>query len=113
MNVGLKKKQSYAFAMKTGEPLAFADLWDAWKEPDGGWLISYAIVTTDANELMEPVHDRIGVILKPADYDQWLSRDETERPPTDLLRPYGADRMTAHLVDPRVGTCGITSLGYV
>jgi putative SOS response-associated peptidase YedK len=98
-----KAKQPYAFTMKTGESFAFAGLWDAWKEPDGGWLISYAIITTDANELMEPVHNRMPVILKPTDYDRWLSRDEVERPPIDLLRPYEADRMTAHPVDTRVG----------
>ena len=98
-----KKKQPYAFGMATEQPFAFAGLWDAWKEPDGGWLISYAIITTDANELMEPVHTRMPVILKPADYGRWLSRDENERPPLDLLRPFDADKMEKHAVDPRVG----------
>lgn len=98
-----KTRQPYAFAMKSGEPFALAGLWDAWKEPDGKWLISYAIITTDANSLMQPVHNRMPVILHHRGYDRWLSRDETERPPIDLLRPYDADRMTAHLVDPRVG----------
>jgi putative SOS response-associated peptidase YedK len=98
-----KEKQPYAFGMATEQPFAFAGLWDAWKEPDGGWLISYAIITTDANELMEPVHTRMPVILKPDDYDRWLSRDENERPPLDLLRPFDADKMEKHAVDPRVG----------
>jgi len=98
-----KEKQPYAFGMATEQPFAFAGLWDAWKEPDGGWLISYAIITTDANELMEPVHTRMPVILKPADYGRWLSRDENERPPLDLLRPFDADKMEKHAVDPRVG----------
>ncbi len=102
-NVGFKKKQPYAFATTNGEPFAFAGLWDAWKEPDGGWLISYAIITTDANAVMEPVHNRMPVILQPKDYDRWLSREETERPPIDLLRPYDAAEMTAYPVDPRVG----------
>ena len=73
-----KTKQPYRFTMNTGEPFAFAGLWDAWKEPSGGWLISYAIITTDANEVMQPVHNRMPVILKPADYDRWLSRDESD-----------------------------------
>jgi len=98
-----KEKQPYAFGMATEQPFAFAGLWDAWKEPDGGWLISYAIITTDANELMQSVHTRMPVILKPADYDRWLSRDENERPPLDLLRPFDADKMEKHAVDPRVG----------
>jgi len=98
-----KTKQPYSFALRTDAPFAFAGLWDAWKEPDGGWLISYAIITTEANELMAPVHNRMPVILKPADYDRWLSRDEAERPPVDLLRPFDSDKMTSHPVDPRVG----------
>ena len=84
---GFKKKQPYAFAMTSGEPFAFAGLWDAWKEADGGWLTSYAIITTEPNELMATVHSRMPVILKPSDYDRWLSRDETVQPPVDLLRP--------------------------
>ena len=101
--INAKEKQPYAFALSNGQPFAFAGLWDAWKEPGGGWLISYAVITTDANELMQPVHMRMPVILKPKDYDRWLSRDETAPLPIDLLRPYDADRMEAHAVDPRVG----------
>jgi len=98
-----KTKQPYAFGMTHAQPFAFAGLWDAWKEPDGKWLISYAIITTDANEVMQPVHNRMPVILHHRDYDRWLSRDESEQPPIDLLRPYEADRMSAYPVDPRVG----------
>jgi putative SOS response-associated peptidase YedK len=98
-----KTRQPYAFAMRDGAPFAFAGLWDAWREPDGGWLRSFAIITTDPNELTAKVHNRMPVILKPADYDRWLSRDEGERPPLDLLRPFEAAAMEAHPVDPRVG----------
>lgn len=96
-------RQPYAFGLRTETPFAFAGLWDAWREPDGGWLVSYGVITTDANELMASVHNRMPVILKPADYDRWLSRDETARPPLDLLRPFDVDSMTSHPVDPRVG----------
>ena len=109
--IGPKKKQPYAFGLANGQPLGFAGLWDAWKEPDGGWLISYAIITTDANEVMAPVHYRMPVILKPGDYDRWLSREETERPPIELLRPYDADKMEAHPVDPRVGDVKVNEPG--
>jgi putative SOS response-associated peptidase YedK len=101
--IGAKKKQPYAFAIASGQPFAFAGLWDAWKNPEGGWLLSYSIITTDANELSATVHDRMPVILRPVDYDRWLSRDEADRPPIDMLRPYDARQMTAHPVDPRVG----------
>ena len=97
--MGAKAKLPYAIHMKDDEPFAFAGMWDAWK----GWLQSYIIITTDANEVTAPVHNRMPMILKPGDYDRWLSRDPTERPPVDLLRPYDADGMIAHTVDPRVG----------
>jgi putative SOS response-associated peptidase YedK len=96
-------KQPYAFTMLSGEPFAFAGVWDAWKEPDGGWLQSFAIITTDPNELTATVHNRMPVILKLSDYDRWLTRDAPEHPPVDLLRPYDAGEMNAYPVDPRVG----------
>jgi putative SOS response-associated peptidase YedK len=54
---------------------------------NGQWLQSYTIITTEANELMAPVHDRMPVILHPRDFDRWLDREKTEHPPIDLLRP--------------------------
>ena len=87
-----KTRQPFAIRMKNDEPFAFAGLWDAWRAPDGTWLQSYSIVTTDANELLisARIHDRMPVILNPKDYDRWLDR-EGQRPPTDLLRPYDSD----------------------
>ncbi|GAC1645227.1 MAG: SOS response-associated peptidase [Acidobacteriaceae bacterium] len=98
-----KAKQPYAFELRTRAPLAFAGLWDAWKEPTGAWLQSFAIITTDANALTAPIHNRMPVILKPGDYDRWLTRGDATQPPTDLLRPYDAEAMASHPVDPRVG----------
>ena len=72
--------------------LGFAGLWDAWKDPaNGQWLQTFTIITTDANELMAPVHNRMPVIVHPGNFDRWLSRDETHQPPIDLLRPFPAD----------------------
>jgi hypothetical protein len=67
---------------------------------------SYAIITTTANELMAPFHDRMPVILRPRDYDRWMQREPTEQPPVDLLRPFDADEMEMHPANPAVGTCG-------
>jgi putative SOS response-associated peptidase YedK len=78
-------------------------MWDAWKEPDGGWLQSFAIITTDPNELTATVHNRMPVIVKPSDYERWLTPDDPERPPVDLLRPNDAGEMTAYPVDPTSG----------
>ncbi len=98
-----KTKQPYSFMMRDEAPFAFAGLWDAWKEPDGGWLQSFSIVTTEANELMSSVHTRMPVILHPRDYTRWLSREVTERPPIDLLRPFESDEMKASACNPLVG----------
>jgi putative SOS response-associated peptidase YedK len=99
-----KTKQPYAFGMRSGKPFAFAGVWDAWKDPaTQDWLQSFSIITTEPNELTATVHSRMPVILKPTNYERWLNRADTERPPVDLLTRYQADEMTAHPVDPRVG----------
>jgi len=98
-----KTKQPYAFAMKSGEPLAFAGVWTRWMERDDKPLESYAIITTDPNELAASVHNRMPVILKPQDYQRWLTRDDTLPPPIDLLRPYDADAMTMWKAHKDVG----------
>jgi putative SOS response-associated peptidase YedK len=98
-----KVKRPFAFALKSGEPYAFAGLWDRWQGKDNAALETFTILTTDPNELMEPVHNRMPVILDPGDYDRWLDPETTERPPVDLLRPYPAERMRAWPVSRRVG----------
>jgi putative SOS response-associated peptidase YedK len=100
-----KDKQPFAFDLANGKMIAFAGLWDAWKDPaNGQWLQSFTIVTTDANELMAPVHDRMPVILHESDFDRWLSRDDNPaHPPIDLLRPFPADEMESFEVSRDVG----------
>ena len=53
----------------------------------------FAIVTTEANELISRIHPRIPVILHPREYDRWLDREETDRLPLDLLLPYESEEM--------------------
>jgi putative SOS response-associated peptidase YedK len=96
-------KQPYVFEVANGSLFAFAGLWDAWKDPEGHWLQSFAIVTTEANELMARIHPRMPVILRPRDYDRWLERDSGERPPLDLLRPFDAEEMEMKPANPAVG----------
>ena len=74
---------------------------EASREPR--WLQSYTIITTEANELMAPVHNRMPVILHPGDFDRWLDREVTDQPPIDLLRPFPADEMEAFEVSKDVG----------
>ena len=98
-------KQPFAFDLVNGKMMALAGLWDAWKDPaNGQWLQTYTIITTDANELMAAVHDRMPVILHPGDFNRWLDRDsDPSRPPIDLLRPFPANEMEAFEVSTDVG----------
>jgi putative SOS response-associated peptidase YedK len=98
-----KQKQPYAFSLPDTPLFAFAGLWDAWKDPNGNWLQSFTIVTTEANELMSSVHTRMPVILHPRDYDRWLTRGDPSQPPIDLLRPYESEAMRMAEANPRVG----------
>lgn len=99
---GEKTKRPYAFHMADNAPFAFAGLWDAWRAPDESWLLSFSIVTTEANALMAPVHNRMPVIVHPRDYDRWL-RVEEDAAPLDLLRPYEAEAMACAPANPKVG----------
>jgi putative SOS response-associated peptidase YedK len=104
-----KTKQPYAFSIISGEPVAFAGLWDAWKEPKSSvqgvdtWLQSFTIITTTPNELTRTVHNRMPVIVRPEDHEEWLSRIDGEEPPAHLLRPFPAGEMEIHPCNPTVG----------
>ena len=102
-----KTKQPYAIALKDGAPFAFAGLWECWRSKDGAEILeTFSIVTTDPNELMTglQIHDRMPVILAPSDYARWLDPGDLQRPPTDMLRPFDADKMRAWPVSTDVGS---------
>jgi putative SOS response-associated peptidase YedK len=101
--VDAKTKRPYAFGMRSGEPYAFAGLWERWKPKDGDPLETFTILTTDPNELAEPVHNRMPVILEPRDYTRWMETNDPARLPIDLMRPYPAEKMRSWRVDERVG----------
>jgi putative SOS response-associated peptidase YedK len=103
MKPNAKLKIPYAIALTSGEPCALAGLWESWRPPEGPPLETFTILTTDPNEVTEPFHNRMPVILEPRDYDRWLDPGDPARPPIDLLRPYPAERMRAWPVSDRVG----------
>jgi putative SOS response-associated peptidase YedK len=98
-----RSKKPFAIALTSGEPYAFAGLWESWQPKDGEPLETFTILTTDPNEVLVPIHNRMPVILEPKDYDRWLDAEDQARPPVDLLRPYPAERMRAWPVSDRVG----------
>ena len=98
-----ENKQPFAIAMKDGQPYSLAGLWEKWKDRKAGTeLLTFTVITTDPNSVVEPLHNRMLVIVPERDYDRWL-RAEHDRPPIDLLRSFDADKMTAWKVDTAVG----------
>jgi putative SOS response-associated peptidase YedK len=101
--LGGKAKRAFAFGLESGEPYAFAGLWERWKPKEGQPLETFTILTTDPNEIAERVHDRMPVILEPENYARWMEPCDPARLPIDLLRPYPAEKMRSWPVRERVG----------
>ncbi len=93
--------------IRDGLPMLFAGLWESWKSPDGELVESFTILTTVANRLLEPIHERMPVILHPDECGRWLDRYLTD--PThlsDFFQPYPADLLEMWRVSPLVNTPG-------
>ena len=76
-----KAKQPFHIRRVDGEPLAFAALWDSWRPQRGsdeGRLVSTVIITTSANDVLRPIHDRMPVVLPPAAWAAWLDPDNAD-----------------------------------
>jgi hypothetical protein len=77
-----------------------AGLWENWKDSASGeWIRTFALITTDANELVADIHDRMPAILAPEDYARWLS-DEPD--PRGLMRPFPAGPLRMWPISTRV-----------
>lgn len=91
------------FTLRDEEPFAFAGLWEKWRRPDGSDLETFAILTTEPNELVRPCHDRMPLILRPEHHEAWLDSaldDATRLMP--LLQPVSASEMTSRPVSTLV-----------
>lgn len=97
-----KTKQPYFIHLKSDEPFAMAGLWEHW-EGDGLVIESCAIITTEANPLVQPLHVRMPVILPAQHYDNWLDpNNQTASGLSDLLVPYPQEEMELYEVDSSV-----------
>jgi putative SOS response-associated peptidase YedK len=86
--------------MKTGEPFGIAGIWENWKEPRSGeWIRTFAVITTDANQLVAGIHDRMPLILAPKDYLGWLGE---EPDPRDLMKPFPSEPIRMWPISTRV-----------
>jgi putative SOS response-associated peptidase YedK len=100
-------KQPFYIHMADGGPFAFAGLWEQWRTPEGPWLETCTILTTEANALMRPLHDRMPVIIPPEQYARWLDPELRDSGPLqELLAPYPAEAMEAMPVSKAVNKVG-------
>jgi putative SOS response-associated peptidase YedK len=96
-------KQPYRIFIKDNPLFTMAGLWERWKSPEGTIIESFSIITTEANSFMKPIHNRMPVILNPADEKTWLaSKDAVEI--LSLLKPYDSEEMDAYPVSKLVNS---------
>ena len=92
-------KQPFHIRLRDERPFALAGLWEMWQEDGGPEVHSCTILTTGANDLLAPVHNRMPVILDPENYDFWLDPDVQEKDSlTGLLKPYPSEALQAYPV---------------
>jgi putative SOS response-associated peptidase YedK len=99
------QKHPFFFRMQDEHPFGFAGLWERWKGEGNQVINSCTILTTEANEVLEPVHDRMPVILHSDDYELWLDADMRKLDLVkELLRSFPASEMTAYPVSQSINS---------
>ena len=101
-----KAKQPMYVHEAGGGLLTLAGLWEVWYAPDGGELQTCTILTTTPNTLMEPIHNRMPLILEPADYAMWLDPTTELDQLNHLLRPLPPEGLAAYPVSKAVNSVG-------
>jgi putative SOS response-associated peptidase YedK len=100
-------RQPYYIHRADGAPLTFAGLWEFWRDPrdNGRELRTCTIITTDANDLVRPIHDRMPVVLAPSDWERWLDRDSHDVAAlAPLLAPADPRQFELYAVDKAVNS---------
>ena len=98
-------KRPMRIVTRSGEPFAFAGLWSVWTNPEGNRIPSCTIITTAANDLLRPIHDRMPVILPRNLEEFWLDTSvEDLNALRSVLTPYFSDAMDAYEVSPLVNS---------
>ena len=102
---GSRKIPHYIHPVDNCTVIGLAGIWESWKTPDGSSLETFAILTTSANPLIAPIHDRMPVILPPDSYGLWLDQAMTDpKQLTFLYVPYPADLLILHPVSTQVNS---------
>ncbi len=97
------RKRPHHFKRRDGAPFALAGIWENWMDASGTEIHSFAILTTEPNPLVSPIHHRMPVILPPSSHERWLAPDPLESAEAgELFLPFPAQEMTAHAVSDHV-----------
>jgi putative SOS response-associated peptidase YedK len=99
-----KRKVPHRIALKSGEPFAFAGIWSTVHDPSGHAHMTFAILTTEANELVAQIHNRMPVILHARAEATWLDQRCSLAEAQALLAPFPAELLTLYEVSPRVNS---------
>ncbi len=100
-----KRKIPFYFHLPENPLFAFAGLYDQWIDPDGNHLFTYTIITTEPNELVAKIHNRMPSVLLPAHEDRWLSKTPLNAGDLkEILTPFPAEDMAVYPVSPLVNT---------
>ncbi len=100
-----KARQPMRILLTTGEPFAFAGLWETWTNPEGEFIHSCTIITTTPNDVMRPIHDRMPVILMPEHESAWLDSSNVDASAINsFLSPYPPEIMETYPVAPLVNS---------
>jgi len=97
-----KQRMPYHIRLRDASVFTFAGLWECWHPPEGDPIETCTIITTEANDLVRPLHDRMPVILDGSDRDAWLNADAEPVQLQPLLRPFPAELMESIAVNPVV-----------
>ena len=109
-----RAKRPMRIVMRSGEPFAFAGLWSVWKDPNGNRVPSCAIITTEANGLLRPIHDRMPVILARDAEEFWLDGGAIDPGALGgVLAPFTADAMEAYEVSTLVNSAANNHPGVI
>jgi putative SOS response-associated peptidase YedK len=110
---GRPRRQPFFVRLSDGGPLAFAGVYEFWRDravPDGdpaGWLVTFAVVTTDAEPGLDLIHERMPVVLPRERWEGWLDPDlDDPRQVASMLEPVAPGRFVAYPVSSRVGNVG-------
>lgn len=103
-NKSLKDRRPWGIFDPDRPAFAFAGVWEAWRNPEGEVIRSFAIVTTEANARIAQIHDRMPAMLRSEDEDAWLDPAGAEPRLLSLLTPYDPDKTDLYRVDARVNS---------